>query len=118
MNIKFGKILLACLFFAVASAHGNTGRPGSFMRSSGNVNNASAYSHSAIEGNNELELSVIHSLCSSSQQVSAKKITGFDSIESAKACTLSQNNLFSFNTATTDKHSFHLLLIFPFHYFW
>lgn len=118
MNIKFGKILLTCLLFAVASVYGNTGKPNSFIHSTGNVNNGSAYSPSAIDCNNELELSVIHSLSSSSQQVSIRKLTGFDSVENAQACTLSQNNLFSFATATTDKHSFHLLLIFPFHYFW
>lgn len=118
MRIKFGQILLTCLLLAVANVYGNTGKPGAVTLSAAHTDKGSDYSHSSLNCNNELELSVTHSLSGSSQQAGVKKLSAFGNVESVQAFASRQTNLFSFPTATSVNRSVHLLLIFPFHYFW
>lgn len=118
MRITPAKILLTCLLLAVTGVYGNITKPGSFDLSVNHERASSEYSHSSLNTDSELELSITHSVSSSSQQVSVKKSTGFGSVENAQAFASHQNNLFSFSAANTYSRSVHLLLIFPFHYFW
>jgi hypothetical protein len=116
MRISLFKILLTCLLFAVTGVYGNITRPGCFNPSTEKA--TAAYSHSTLDADSELELSVTHTVSSSTQQVSIKKLNSFGAVENTEAFASRQSHLFSFPKATSENRSVHLLLIFPFHYFW
>ena len=118
MRMNLAKILLTCLLLTVTGVYGIIAKPGSYDVSVSHERTTSEYSHSSLDTDSELELSITHAVSSSSQQAGFKKIAGFGSIENEQGFSYHQNNLFSSRAANTYSHSVHLLLIFPFHYFW
>jgi hypothetical protein len=119
MGIKLHSILVAFLLLTVGFSYAGAQKQtsGSFL-SVGHANNGSDYQSSSFDSNREIELSLVQSLRAGSQQVIIKKLTASCPVENIPNASATQNSSFSCLLVNSSKRSGHLLLIFPFHYFW